>query len=78
MTFAEKLKRLTEDRIKSVICRRAGLPPTAINDYISKSSTKPSAIYAMRLARALDVDLEWLIDDAQEWPPVRRKDVVAA
>lgn len=70
MTFKEKLSRLTEDMIKARISRRAGLPPNAINDYINKGHT-PGAHNAVSLARALGVDVGWLIDDAREWPPVR-------
>lgn len=69
MTFSEKLKRLTEDRRCTVLSRRAGLPPTALSDYIAKGHT-PRADTALRIARVLGVSVEWLIDDAQEWPPV--------
>jgi len=68
MTFHEKLAKLTEDRKKTVISRRAGLPPTAINNYISKQQT-PSCVVALRIARALHVSVDWLIDDSQTWPP---------
>ena len=69
MTFAEQLQRLTEDRIKSKLSLRAGLPATAINDYIAKGHL-PNAVKALRLARALGVSLEWLVDNDQSWPPV--------
>ena len=70
MTFHEKLKRLTEDRKCSVLCRRIGLPPYTIANYLCKKQT-PSAPIALRLARVLGVDLAWLVDDEQGWPPVR-------
>jgi plasmid maintenance system antidote protein VapI len=69
MTFAEKLARLTEDRLKTRVSRKAGLPPAAISDYIAKGNT-PGADTALRLARVLGVSVEWLIDNDQEWPPV--------
>lgn len=69
MTFAEKLTRLTEDRHKAKVSRRAGLPSTAIYDYVSKGF-RPRAEPALRLARVLGVSVEWLIDDTQAWPPV--------
>jgi transcriptional regulator with XRE-family HTH domain len=69
MTFTEKLARLTEDRCKTRVSVRAGLPSTAISNYITKRST-PGADVALRLSRALNVSVEWLIDDAQDWPPV--------
>ncbi len=70
MNFTDKLKRLTEDRIKSKLSVRAGLPPTAISNYIARGYL-PSASTALVLARVLDVSVEWLIDDKKEWPPVR-------
>ena len=69
MDFTEKLRRLTRDMNKSRIARRAGLSTTAITDYLSKRYA-PRADTALRLARVLNVSLEWLIDDAQSWPPV--------
>jgi len=68
MTFTEKLRRLTEDRIKTKICRRAGLSANAINDYVSKGYL-PRIDTAVRLAKALEVSVSWLIDDTKEWPP---------
>jgi len=69
MTIADKLKRLTEERIKSKVCRRAGLPAQTINAIIFKRYT-PRADVALRLARALEVDVRWLIDDEQDFPAV--------
>jgi hypothetical protein len=69
MTFQQKLRRLTEERTKAKLSRRAGLPSTAINDYVVKG-TRPLAENALKLARVLGVSTDWLIDDEQEWPPV--------
>ena len=69
MTFIEKLRRLTDDRNKSKLARRMGLPPTAIHAYLSKGYM-PRANTALRIARALSVSFEWLLDDRQNWPPV--------
>jgi transcriptional regulator with XRE-family HTH domain len=69
MTITEKLRVLTEDRIKSVLCRRAGLPPTAISDYIAKNQI-PRADKALKLARVLQVDLAWLLDDTRGLPVI--------
>jgi transcriptional regulator with XRE-family HTH domain len=77
MTFHEKLERLTEDRKKTVVSRRAGLPDSAVSNYITKLQEPPITI-AVRLARVLQVELEWLVDDEREWPPVWRRDEVAA
>ena len=68
MTFHEKLKKLTEDRIKSVMSIRAGLPRMAISNYLAKKQT-PSCDVALRIARTLGVSVEWLIDDSRGWPP---------
>jgi transcriptional regulator with XRE-family HTH domain len=70
MTFTEKLRRLTDDRVKQKISLRAGLPSTAISNYLSKG-TIPNATTAVQIARALEVDPGWLIDDSKGWPPVR-------
>ena len=67
MNFTEKLTRLTEDRSKSAVAAEAGLPPTAISNYLNKKHT-PAADTALKIARALQVPLEWLVDDEQEWP----------
>lgn len=70
MTFTEKLARLTEAYHKNRLSRRCGLPSTAITDYINKGTT-PRSDNALKIARALGVSVEWLIDDEQEWPPVK-------
>lgn len=77
MTFTEKLARLTEDRTRARVSRRAGLPPNAISDYVNKGYI-PRADTAFRIARALSVSVEWLLDDVQSWPPVWVNRPVAA
>ena len=68
MTFTEKLSKLTADRNKSQIARQAGLSATAVTDYLQKGYI-PRADNALALARALDVQFEWLVDDRrEEWP----------
>lgn len=71
MTFADKLQKLLEDRSKPKVARRAGISPTAVYEYISKRYI-PRAPVALNLARALNVSVEWLIDDEQGWPPIWR------
>jgi transcriptional regulator with XRE-family HTH domain len=66
--FGEKLKKLTEGMNRSEISRRADLPSQYIANYITRDSI-PSASIALSLARALDVPVEWLIDDQQDFPP---------
>lgn len=69
MTFREKLQHLTEDRIKAKVAARAGIGPTVLNNYLHRGN-EPTASNALRLARALDVSVEWLIDDEQGLPVV--------
>lgn len=69
MTFTEKLRRLCSDRNKAAVSRNAELPTNAVSNYITKGQC-PMAPIALRLARALGVSVEWLIDDAKDWPPV--------
>ena len=68
MKFADKLSQLTADDNKARLSRAAGLPPNAINDYINKGH-RPGIDNALALAKVLRVPLEWLVDDAAEWPP---------
>jgi transcriptional regulator with XRE-family HTH domain len=69
MTFQAKLTRLVADRNKSEVSRRAGLIHTAVSSYIARGCI-PRADIAMRIARALNVSVEWLLDDSAGWPPV--------
>jgi transcriptional regulator with XRE-family HTH domain len=67
MTFAQKLSKLTAGRNKSAISQAADLPATAISNYINRKYT-PSADKALRIARALDVPLDWLVDPDRDLP----------
>src|SRR5438552_1110885 len=69
MNFKEKLKRATEGKKRSDLARRANLNPKVISNYINRKSTIPRADIAAKIAKALDVTVEWLFDDAQGWPP---------
>jgi transcriptional regulator with XRE-family HTH domain len=69
MNLHEKLERLTEDRNKAAVSRRAGLPMNAMSDYLNKGH-RPSVGKVFRIARALFVSVEWLLDDSRGWPPV--------
>lgn len=79
MTFTEKLTRLTAEQSKKRIAKAAGLPNAAISNYISKKQM-PRGDKALALARALEVPVEWLLDDEQdEWPaPKIAKPSIAA
>lgn len=67
MEFTEKLRRLAENKNTAELCRAVGLNPTAISDYISKGYT-PRADIALKFAKALNVPLEWLVDDHLGFP----------
>ncbi|MGE5607686.1 MAG: helix-turn-helix domain-containing protein [Bacillota bacterium] len=73
MNFTEKLRRLTEDRNKAELARKAGLKPTTISDYVSKEYV-PRADIALKMARVLEVPVDWLIDDSRDWPPPKAND----
>ena len=66
MVFTEKLSRLTTGK-RSRIAKAAGLPTSAVSNYISKKQM-PRGDKALALARATGVPVEWLLDDSQDWP----------
>lgn len=72
MDFLEKLRRLTAETSKARVAKAAGLPSAAISNYLSKRQM-PRGDNALSLARALDVPLDWLLDDAKGWPPPENK-----
>jgi len=67
MKFTEKLEKLTESENRSRICRRAGLPASAISNYITNGQM-PGLEPALKIAAALDVPLDWLADDSRGFP----------
>ena len=69
MTFRDKLRRLMEDRHYARVARRANLTAATVFNYVNGTHA-PKADSALRLARALNVSIEWLLDDSQGWPPV--------
>ena len=68
MDITQKLRRLSEGQNKSAIGSKVGLKPTQMNDYTNKGF-KPRYDIAFKLAKALDVSIEWLLDDEADWPP---------
>jgi transcriptional regulator with XRE-family HTH domain len=57
-----------EGKNKSEVARQAGLSATAVTDYLQKGYI-PRADNALALARALNIPVDWLIDDSQDFPP---------
>lgn len=65
----QKISRLLEDRSKADISGRAGFKSKiAISNIINKKSDVRVST-ALKVARALNVPLDWLADDSQDWPP---------
>ena len=71
MKFHEKLKRRVQELglNKAKAARDAGLPESTISSYLAKDDSLPRMDIALKIARAIGVPLEWLADDAQDWPP---------
>lgn len=74
MTFAEKLtklldqKRWPQQRLREVLSSPVG--QATAHGWVTGKSPLPRADQALEIAKALDVDLVWLLDDKQEFPPV--------
>src|SRR2546422_9662351 len=66
--FFEKLKRRAAEINKSKAGIAAGLKANTISSYLAKRSI-PRADIAFKIAVALGVPLDWLLDDRQGWPP---------
>lgn len=72
MNFREKLKLLGGQVNKAEKARSVGLPATMISTYIAKGSI-PRGDIALKMARALDVPVDWLLDDSKDFPPPKVK-----
>jgi transcriptional regulator with XRE-family HTH domain len=70
MTIHEKLGRLLETANASAVSRKAGIHPGTLSSILN-GKNRPMAGTALNLARALEVDLYWLLDDKLGWPPRR-------
>ncbi len=70
MTIHEKLDRLTRLHSRQAVSKAAGLYKGALTAILSRKSPI-STQAAVGLARAMSVDVAWLIDDSKGWPPVR-------
>jgi len=75
MKFHEKLRKRVEDLglNKSKAAREAGLPESTISNYLVKEESLPRIDIAAKIAKAIRVPLEWLADDAADWPPPEMK-----
>lgn len=68
MEWYEKLERLMADRNVSAVSRAVGLHPQRLGTQIALRQM-PRADRAVRLARQLGVDCDWLFDAGLGWPP---------
>lgn len=67
MKFSEKLAHLTAERNKTQLSKEAGLRDSAVSELIAKNAV-PRSDTALALARALNVPLDWLVDDEAGFP----------
>jgi hypothetical protein len=70
MTLHQKLERLTRFCSKRAVSVAAGLGPQYLYNALAEKN-EISARSAFALARVLRVDVTWLLDPDQSWPPVR-------
>lgn len=67
MHFTVKIKKLSSGINKASACKAAGLSVTTISNYIAMGSI-PRADIALKIAKALNVPLAWLVDDSADFP----------
>ena len=70
MNLSEKLQALTEFHNKAKLARAADLAPGSLTSIILGNAV-PSSDTIVNIARALGVDIGWLLSDETGWPPVR-------
>ncbi len=68
MEASEKIKQLIGDRNRAKIARRASIGVTTL-DGIVNQERKPRVHTAIKLARELNVPVDWLFNDSADWPP---------
>lgn len=67
--FRRKLRGLLLGQNIRAIARESGIPRTTLQGLLN-SNRQPHASTVQRIARALHVDVGWLLDDSRRWPPV--------
>jgi transcriptional regulator with XRE-family HTH domain len=70
MTIQEKLRWLLETSNRAAVCRKAGISQPTLCNLLTRGST-PGIDTALKLARTLNVDVGWLVDDSIGLPPRR-------
>jgi transcriptional regulator with XRE-family HTH domain len=70
MSVAEKIKRLTRIHNLSAIAREAGVSHQTMQGIIT-GRCDPRRGTVTAIARVLEVDAGWLMDDGRGWPPMK-------
>lgn len=71
MDFNDKLRRLLKEKKLDAtdLSRLSGIMYNTLRSYVQpRSQRRPSAPNGIALAKALDVCIEWLFDDSQDFP----------
>ncbi len=69
MNFQQKLKKIKGIVKIGVVAERAGISAQSMSNYIHRGNG-PRYDVAVRIAKALGVEVSWMLDDEQDWPPV--------
>jgi transcriptional regulator with XRE-family HTH domain len=69
MTLADKLRKSTSLHNQRALANAAGVAAETLRKAMNGEARPRRATLAV-IARILNVDAQWLSDDAQEWPPV--------
>ncbi len=59
---------------RSEICARTGISVGTMNSWLSRGNTYPSVLEAAKIAKALDLSIEWLLTGREE--PVANSDIL--
>jgi transcriptional regulator with XRE-family HTH domain len=70
MTFNEKLRRLLKNMNITAVARDAGVKRNTVESYLKRGSV-PNIEIANALAGALGVEVGWLVNPDENWPPAR-------
>lgn len=72
MTIGEKIKRLRKERgmTQEELGAAVGVQKAAINKYETGIVINLKRDMIAKLARALDVNPVWLLDESEDWPPM--------
>jgi hypothetical protein len=72
MTIHEKIDRLTKLANRRAVSKAAGLGSSTLGTILRRKAGITTTT-ATALARVLGIEVGWLVDDSQGWPPVRKE-----